>query len=66
MDSILDSVGEIVTSLVTIVTDSIQGFIDIFYTADTGITVLGYLGLIGLGISFTMLGLKFVKRLFKG
>lgn len=66
MDSILDSVGEIVTSLVSIVTNSITGFIDVFYSSTEGITVLGYLGLIALGISFTMLGLKFVKKLFKG
>ena len=65
--SIIQEVISTITSWVTgfmgAVIDVIEGLIPVFYD-DSGLTVLGVLGLMGISIGLVRFGINFVQRFF--
>lgn len=66
--SIIQEVVSAITSWVTgfmgAILDVIQGLVPIFYDAESGLTVLGVLGLMGISIGLVRFGINFVRRFF--
>ncbi len=62
--SVIEVVGSWLTGMLEFVSTAINGVIDLFYNAETGLTTIGILGLMGLAIGLVKLGLSFVQRFF--
>lgn len=68
--NIFETIGEVVTEYVSVVTSMFGGIIDVFYTtgAEGGagsLTLLGTLLLIGIGIGIVKWGFNLVYRLVR-
>lgn len=68
--NIFETIGEVVTEYVSVVTSMFGGIIDVFYTAGTdggagSLTLLGTLLLIGIGIGIVKWGFNLVYRLVR-
>lgn len=61
--NILDTIGSWVTGFGTIFVDAFTALTTIFWDG-TGLTVIGVLALMSLGIAVVKLGIGFVKKLF--
>lgn len=61
----LDILTELITGLLGIVTSTFSGVVEIFYVpgVEGGFTIYGVLLLFGLGLSFVMMALRFIRRL---
>ena len=62
--SIIDTVSAWITGLLGFVSTAITGVVELFYDAETGLTTLGILGLMGLAMGLVRLGIRFVQRFF--
>lgn len=66
--NIIGEIGSAVSQIITMVGGWVLAVLEssvaIFYT-ESGLTVIGTLALIGLGMSLVMFGLKYVGHLFK-
>lgn len=67
--SLISEIGSIISQFITIFSGWLLSIFNIgvlvFYSFDSGLTSIGVLSLIGLGISLVMFGLKYVFQLFK-
>lgn len=61
---VLAEITSWVQGFISVVVDAVEGMIPLFYTAENGITILGSLALMGLGIGIVRLGINFVKSFF--
>ena len=61
---IVDSVLEIFTAIGTWFVTMITGMLPIFYSAETGLTIIGVLTCCGLGVSVILLVVGFVRNFF--
>ena len=62
---IFGTVGEVITSYLTAISGMFADLISIFYVPDTGLTLMGILLLIGLGIGVVKWGFNLVYRLIR-
>lgn len=70
VSNIFETIGEVVTEYVSVVTSMFGGIIDVFYTAGVegapgSLTLLGTLLLIGIGIGIVKWGFNLVYRLVR-
>jgi len=64
VSAIFETLSEIITEVVTLMTSLFEGVADIFY-AEGELTFVGTLALVGLGISLFWLGFKFIRSWVK-
>jgi len=64
VSAIFETLSEIITEVVTLMTDLFEGVAGIFY-AEGELTFVGTFALIGLGISVFWLGFKFIRSWIK-
>lgn len=62
---IFETVGEVITSYISAITSMFSSLISIFYAQETGLTLMGVLLLIGLGIGIVKWGFNLVYRLIR-
>lgn len=65
IDDIFDKVTAIVEKVGSLFVSLFQSAVSIFYNAETGLTVIGVLSLVGLGFSLLMWAFNFVRGLIK-
>lgn len=65
MTSVIGAITSVFTAVGEWFSTALGGFVDIFYVEETGITFLGTVALVGLGISITMLLINIVKSFIK-
>lgn len=65
MTTIVQSIFAIFTAIGEWMVDAVASMVPIFYVAETGLTLLGTLALIGLGISITFLLISVVTRFLR-
>lgn len=65
IDDIFDKVITIVEKVGSLFVSLFESAVSIFYNAETGLTVVGVLSLIGLGFSLLMWAFNFVRGLMK-
>lgn len=66
LGEIFETVGEVISSYITVLTASFEGLVEIFYNSTTeSITLLGTLALIAVGVGIATFAFNLVKGLFK-
>ena len=60
---IFDTIGEVLTEYVTAISGVFQNLINIFYSAESGLTLMGTLLLIGVGIGIVVWAFNLVRNL---
>jgi hypothetical protein len=65
VSAIFETLSEIITEVVTLMTSLFEGVAGIFYSEADGLTFVGTLALVGLGISVFWLGFKFIRSWIK-
>lgn len=60
---IFETIGQVLTEYVTAISGVFQNIISIFYNAETGLTLLGTLVLIGFGIGVVVWAFNLVRNL---
>lgn len=65
VSSIFETLSQIVVQIVTLMGSLFEGVAEIFYVAEEGLTFVGTLSLIGVGISLFWLGFRFIRSLIK-
>lgn len=63
--SIFETVGDVITSYLSAISGMFANLIKIFYVPETGLTLMGILLLIGLGIGVVKWGFNLVYRLIR-
>jgi hypothetical protein len=63
LTAIFTELGTIIAALAGIIVSVFTDVIELFYVSPTGLTVLGSLLLIPVGLSFVMFGFKFIVKL---
>ena len=63
VQSIFETIGEVLTEYVTAISGVFQNLINIFYNAETGLTLMGTLLLIGVGIGIVVWAFNLVRNL---
>lgn len=64
ISEVINTITQWVTGFMGAIIDVIEGLIPVFYVAETGLTVLGVLGLMGISIGLVRFGINFVQRFF--
>jgi hypothetical protein len=63
---IFETIADVVSSYITVLTASFEGLVEIFYNSTTdSITLLGTLALIAVGVGIATFAFNLVKGLFK-
>lgn len=65
IDDIFDKVTTIVEKVGSLFVSLFEAGVSIFYNAETGLTVIGVLSLIGVGFSLLMWAFNFIRSLLK-
>lgn len=60
---IFETITSVITQFITSLTTALNGVIDIFYQEETGLTVLGTLLLISLGMGIVYWGFRLIRNL---
>lgn len=63
--AIFDVIAEVLTEYVSAITNVFEGVINIFYQSDTGLTLMGTLLLIGIGVGIVVWAFNLVKGLIR-
>ena len=63
VQSIFETIGDVLTEYVTAISGVFQNLINIFYNAETGLTLMGTLVLIGVGIGIVVWAFNLVRNL---
>lgn len=63
VQSIFETIGDVLTEYVTAISGVFQNLINIFYNAETGLTLMGTLLLIGVGIGIVVWAFNLVRNL---
>ena len=65
VDDIFEKVTNIVSKVGALFVSLFESAVSIFYNAETGLSVIGVLSLVGLGFSLLMWAFNFVRKLLK-
>jgi len=65
IDDIFEKVTSIVEKVGSLFVSLFESAVSIFYNAETGLTVIGILSLVGLGFSLLMWAFNFIRNLLK-
>lgn len=65
VNSIFQTIGEVVTKFAQVLGSSVESVVGMFWQAETGITSLGVLGLIGTGTGLVYFGFRLIRRLMR-
>lgn len=65
IDDIFDKVTAIVEKVGSLFVSLFESAVSIFYNAETGLTVIGVLSLVGIGFSLLMWAFNFIRSLLK-
>lgn len=60
---IFETITSVITSFVTSLTSALNGVVAIFYTEESGLTILGTLLLISLGMGIVYWGFRLIRNL---
>lgn len=63
--TIFETISEVISKFATAFGNSVQSVVSMFYTAEGGLTILGTLGLIGLGVGLVYGAFRLIRRLMK-
>ena len=63
ISDLIEAVGTILTSFVSLMGDAFEGVIAIFYVSDSGFTTIGYLFILGLAVGLFYFVFRFVRYL---
>lgn len=64
VNEVISTITSWVTGFMSTIIDVIEGLVPVFYDAESGLTVLGVLGLMGISIGLVRFGINFVQRFF--
>lgn len=64
ISEVINTITQWVTGFMSAIIDVIEGLIPVFYDAESGLTVLGVLGLMGISIGLVRFGINFIQRFF--
>lgn len=64
IQEVISAITSWITGFMGAILDVIEGLIPVFYDAESGLTVLGALGLMGISIGLVRFGINFVQRFF--
>ena len=65
INQIIETVTAWVTSFTTMFVSIFENLVKIFYTAESGVTLIGTLSLAGLGIGLVYFAYKVIRRLMR-
>ena len=65
VSAIFDTIAEVLTEYVSAITNVFEGVINIFYKSETGLTLMGTLLLIGIGVGIVVWAFNLVKGLIR-
>lgn len=65
VSAIFDVIAEVLTEYVSAITNVFEGVIGIFYQSETGLTLMGTLLLIGIGVGIVVWAFNLVKGLIR-
>lgn len=65
IESIFSTISDVIAKFADAFGDSVTSVVSMFYTAEGGLTILGTLGLIGLGIGLVYGAFRLIRRLMK-
>lgn len=62
---IIQAITDWLTGFIEVLVGGLEAFVEVFYTADGGLTALGTMALLGLAVGLVSLIIAFVRGLFQ-